>query len=139
MLNNVRLAYVFWELRIYVKGQNNHFRNNMDVCISRLYNNVYIRWMKMVMANGQDMIITYTEFPRMMHVWDQESRSSEDIIFQEWTTHVENIEWSRWSWSARVDIYPLLVCMFRWLMNWMMYQAHIPLLIWVMWTQPSGS
>ena len=69
------------------------------------------------------MTITYMEFLRMMHVQDEESRLSEDIVFpsehivvKEWATHVENIEWSRWSLSTRVNICLLLVWMCQWLM-----------------------
>ena len=32
---------------------------------------------KVIMANGEDMILTYTKFSRMIHNQDQESRSSE--------------------------------------------------------------
>ena len=63
LLNNVRLSYVFWELRISVTDEKQSFEEwyGLKVCISRLYNNVYIGWMnKVIMADGEDMIITWS-------------------------------------------------------------------------------
>ena len=104
LLNNVRLLYVFWELRISVTDEKQSFEEwyGLEVCISRLSNNVYIGWMNMViMADGEDMIITWSR-PRESLVRRHRVRTNVLIDVQERATHVKNIEWSRRSLSTRV-------------------------------------
>ena len=115
-----------WELVWQMK--NNRLKNDTDlVCISRLYDNVYIGWMnKVIMADGEDMIITWSR-PREPLVRRHSVRTNVLIDVQERATHVKNIEWSRRSLSIRVNIYFLLVWMYRWPMDWMMYQASCSL------------
>ena len=103
-LNNVRLSYVFWELRISVTDEKQSFEEwyKLKVCISRLYSNVYIGWMnKVIMADGEDMIITWSR-PRMLVVRRHRVHTNVLIDVQERATHVKNIEWSRQSLSTRV-------------------------------------
>ena len=85
----------------------------------------------------------------MMHVWNQESRSAKDIVVQEWTTHVEKndlVDYDQHtceylsSESLNVPVTDELdegqaSCS---LDAKETTASHIPLLVWVMWTQPSG-
>ena len=97
--NNVRLAYVFRDS--VIRHRNNCSRNN--VRLPYVFRDCLL-WCD-VMAYGEGMMISYTGFPRMIHIRDWTKASEMNRII------------------TRGYLYLLIVRMCWWRMKWMIRQV----------------